>query len=95
MSKNVDDIFEREHDRMQGMIEMLSDYLDTIDNSELPENYNITKWVAAEMIMFLATHVGETHYEMVGILDECKDDLRKRSHRVIREERIDEEEEDD
>jgi hypothetical protein len=92
MENNIDEIFDREHDRMHGMIEMLTDYLDTIDNSEVPETYSITKWVAAEMIIFLASHVGETHYEMIGILDECKDDLRKRSLNVIRENRIEDNE---
>jgi uncharacterized protein (DUF2164 family) len=78
MDKNIDDIFEREDDRREGMIELLKDYLDTIDNDELDEQYNIQKFTAAELIIFLAYYVGETHYEMIGILDECKDDLRKR-----------------
>lgn len=85
MNKNIDEIFEREDERKTGMQEMLVDYLETIDNSEVPETYNVKKWAAAELIMFLAYYVGDTHYEMVGILDECKDDLRKRHQFIMNE----------
>ncbi len=78
MKKDINEIFEREDERREGMTELLTDYLDTIDNTELDEQYNIQKFTAAELIIFLAYYVGETHYEMIGILDECKDDLRKR-----------------
>ena len=78
MSKNVDEIFKMEDERRNAMQEMLTDYLDTVHNDELPELYNVKKWAAAELIIFLAYYVGESHYEMIGILDECKVDLRKR-----------------
>ena len=90
MDKNIDNIFEREDERREGMIELLKDYIDTIDNDELDEMYNIQKFTSAELIIFLAYYVGETHYEMIGILDECKDDLRKRLS-DIRKDIIDEE----
>jgi uncharacterized protein (DUF2164 family) len=83
MSKNVDEIFEMEDERRNAMQEMLSDYLDTVHNDELPDMYNVKKWAAAELIMFLAYYVGETHYEMIGILDECKSDLRERHHKLL------------
>jgi hypothetical protein len=82
-NKTPEDIFDREGDRLQGMIEMLEDYLDTVDNEGLEDSHNVKKWVAAELIMFLAGRVGETHYEIVGILDECKWDLRRRSHEAM------------
>jgi len=82
MKKSVDEIFEREDERMQGMQEMLQDYLETVTNDELPPEYNVQKWAAAELIMFLAFYAGETHYEMIGIMDECKDQLRKRLERM-------------
>ncbi len=83
MKKNVDDIFEREDERREAMQQLLVDYLDTIDNSEVPEEYNVSKWAASELIMFLAYYVGDTHYEMMGILDECKDELRKRNKKIL------------
>jgi hypothetical protein len=83
MKKNVDDIFEREDERREAMQQLLVDYLDTIDDSEVSQEYNVTKWAASELIMFLAYYVADTHYEMVGILDECKDELRKRNKRIL------------
>ena len=83
MENKIDSVFDREHERMHGMLELLTDYLDTVTNEEIPETHNVKKWVASELIIFLTAHVGETHYEMMGILDECKHDLRVRSHRSL------------
>lgn len=82
--EKVDLVFEREQERMEGMQELLTDYLDSIDNTELDEIYNLKKWVASELIMYLAYYVAETHYEMVGILDECKEDLRIRNKELLK-----------
>jgi hypothetical protein len=92
MSKNVNKVFEREDERMNGMRELLSDYLDTVTNEELPEAYNVKKWAASELIQFLAYYVGDTHYEMMGILDECKSDLRMRHKEMLFSETTDEDE---
>jgi hypothetical protein len=86
MSEDIDKIFEMEDERREGMEQLLSDYLDTVHNDNLPETHNVKKWAAAELIMFLAYYVGDSHYEMIGILDECKDDLRKRHHMLLRSE---------
>ena len=91
MSKSIDEIFEREDERKTGMEELLTDYLDTVTNEDLPETHNVKKWAAAELIMFLAYYVADSHYEMIGILDECKDDLRKRHHALLRDEDEDDE----
>ena len=81
--KNVEKIFETEDRRKEAMQEFLTDYLDTVKNDKLPDQYNLKKWAASELIIFLAYYVGESHYEMIGILDECKDDLRKRHHSIL------------
>ena len=46
MKKDINEIFEREDERREGMTELLTDYLDTIDNTELDEQYNIQKFNA-------------------------------------------------
>lgn len=83
MSKSIDEIFEREDERKEGMQQLLMDYLDTVTNEDLPETHNVKKWAAAELIIFLAYYASDSHYEMIGMLDECKDDLRKRHHRIM------------
>lgn len=91
MSKNVDKIFETEDRRKEAMQEFLTDYLDTVKNDKLPEKYDLKKWAASELIIFLAYYVGETHYEMIGIMDECKHELRNRLSK-IREDIVEDEE---
>ena len=83
MENNIDKVFEREDERKEAMRQMLEDYLDTVENDEIPETHNVKKWAASELIIFLAYYVGDSHYEMIGILDECKDDLRKRHHKLM------------
>jgi hypothetical protein len=81
-NEEINNIYSREIDRMGAIKEMIQDYLSTIDPDEV-EGHNMQKWAAHELIIFLAVEVGETHYEMVGILDEVKWDLRKRSHKAL------------